>query len=463
MRGDTSSELGDPPGPSGLPVVGSTFEYAADPLAFMTRCARDHGDVVSLDIARLPMIQLNHPDHIRYVLVENNQSYRKGEFFQRELSVLGNGLLNNEGESWRNQRHQIEPAFTPERLQNYASEMVSLTQRQCEQWEPGTTSDINRDFMGLTLQIVVSALFDSEITEQQSAIRAGLDAVMSQYRHSTLSVVPIPTWVPTPRTIRYRRAVEKLDEIVADLIQEQRQRDSDSTSVLATMLDATDVTEDGSETSLRGEAPKPTQMADSQIRDEILTLVLAGHETTSLALTYTLHLLARHPDIETRVLTELDAVLNGSAPGIRDVGELTVLERVIKESMRLYPPVQAIVREAKEPDSIGGYRIPAGKTLNLPQWVVHRHPEFYDDPDAFRPERWQPAAAEDRHPFAYFPFGAGPRRCLGERFAMLEAKLVLATTLQRYRFELVSSEELTFDPAITLRPAEPVQMRPHAR
>jgi cytochrome P450 len=434
----------DPPGPSGLPLIGNTRELAGDRLAFMTETAREYGDVVRIDfVGDRALYGLYHPDHVRHVLVENNQQYVKGDFFQDRLELLGNGLLNAEGEEWRQQRHQVEPAFHPDRIAGYGETMVDYTERRLERWQTPTVTNLHEEMMGVTLEIVADALFDVDIRQAESEIGDALGTVMENFRRRTGRPVDIPRWVPTGNNRRYNEARETLTGIVGDIIAEKRGGD-DGGDVVSMLL--------------RSEDEQGRGMDPETIGDQVLTLLLAGHETTAQALTFTSYLLATHPAVERRLLSELDDELDGP-PTVSDLESLPYLERVVRESMRLYPPVPGIVRQPTADDEIGGYRVPEGATVLLSQWVIHRDPRFYDNPLAFDPDRWQREGRDERTPFAYFPFGGGPRRCVGDRFALMEARLVLARLLQSVRFETVPETELSLAPAITLRPEDGLDLR----
>ncbi|WP_254542966.1 cytochrome P450 [Halomarina pelagica] len=442
-----------PPGPDGLPILGNTVAYARDPFGFTTRAAEEHGDVVYIETAGRPFYQLTHPDDIEYVLVHNNGNYVKGALFQRLLGpVTGRGLLNSEGETWRRQRHLVQPAFHPDRIARYAGTMTDYAERMLDSWGDGERRDVHEDMMGLTLEIVADALFGVDIRDEAPSVGRALDVVME---HSEdVYDLYVPDRVPTPSRWRYRRAVETLDEVVYDIIDERRSAGGDDViSMLAAAIDE------------RGRG-----MSDEQLRDEVMTLLLAGHETTALALSFTWYLLAQYPSVEGRLVDELDRVLadgggigRARVPTLADLDDLGYAERVIRESMRLYPPVHGIVREPVEDDEIGGYRVPAGVTVSMPQWAVHRDPRWYDDPMAFRPERWTPDFEASLPSYAYFPFGGGPRRCVGDRFALLEARLVLATVARRYHLELPPSTDLDLLASITTRPKDGVEMVVHER
>ncbi|MFB6188553.1 MAG: cytochrome P450 [Halapricum sp.] len=431
----------EPPGPSGLPVIGNTRRLADDRLGFLTECAREYGDVVRIDfVGENALYALFHPDHVREVLVEHNDLYVKGDFFQDRLELLGDGLLNAEGEQWRRQRHEIEPAFHPDRIAGYAETMVAFTERLLDRSAVPETRNVHEDMMALTLEIVADALFAVDIRDDESEIGEALERVMEHARRQSGRPIEIPEWVPIRDNRQYRQARETLDGIVADIV-EQRRRGDDAGDVVSMLLQA--------------ERPMDTET----IRDQVLTLLLAGHETTAQALTFTAYLLATHPEIDRRLQTELDDVLDGDRPTVEDLDALPYLERVVRESMRLYPPVPGIVRQPTTDVEIGGYTIPEGETVVLSQWVVHRDQRSFDNPLAFDPDRWERRGREDRHPFAYFPFSGGPRRCVGDRFALLEARLVLARLLQDVRFETVPETSLDLAPSITLRPADGLDLR----
>lgn len=428
-----------PPGPTGFPMVGNSLQFSRDPLGFMTHAARAYGDVVYLEFAGMPFYQLNHPDHLKHVLVDNNQNYLKGELFQYQLRLLGTGLLNSEGADWREQRHRLEPAFHPQRVAKYAEMMTNYTTRLTDEWQDGEVRDIHEDMMGLTLEIVADALFSVDIRNESAEVGDALETVMEQFRRSSRIPLEVPDWVPTRTNLNFHRAAKALDAIVANIIRERQAGEDDGADdVVSRLLDA--------------------GVPEAKLRDEVMTLVLAGHETTALALSYSFDLLTRHPQAMATLSAELDA-LAGTPPTMADIPQMQFAEQVLKESMRLYPPVYGLVRQPIEDDVIGGFRIPAGATIGMHQWVIHRDPRFFADPRSFRPERWTKAFEQELPLFAYFPFGGGPRRCIGDRFAMLEAKFVLGTILQQFDLEAITDRPLKLDPAITLRPKDGIQVR----
>ncbi|WP_372479493.1 cytochrome P450 [Halomicrobium sp. HM KBTZ05] len=435
----TTNHTDTPPGPSGYPIVGSTFEFADDRLRFVTDTAEEYGPVASFEVAGTTIYQISDPELVEQVLVQNNQSYIKGELFQEALGdALGEGLLTSEGSAWRDQRHRVQPAFHPQMLEAYSEQMTDGIERLLDSWSDGETRNVHEDMMHLTVEIAADALFDVDIRDEQAAISDALEAVMDYAERPYHA----PDWVPTPENRRYRDALETLDD-VADRIVEKHEADGGD-DVVSMLLAA------------QGE-----DITRERVRDEIVTILLAGHETTALTLTYALYLLGRNAEQRERLQAELDDVLGGRLPTMGDLDDLPYTEQTIKESMRRYPPVWELVREATEPDTLGDYEIPAGTTVTMHPWVIHHDDRIYDEPLSFRPERWSGEFERSIPKFGYFPFGGGPRRCIGDRFAMLEARLVLATVAQDWTVE--PHDDLSFAPSITLRPDGPVEMTVHRR
>jgi len=433
-------------------VVGNTVAFARDQLGFITDVARKYGDVARFEVGGTQVYQLGDPDLVAHVLVHENENYVKGDRFNQILRpIVGNGLLTNEGAFWREQRHRVQPAFHPSMLERYAEVMTAYTERLLDSWRDGEPRDVHADMMHLTVEIAAKALFDVDIREMEAEIGTALEAAMDHAELDAHLPFDVPAWLPTPENRRFQRALADLDAVAARILDEHRARAArgeDGDDVVSRLLAARD--------------DAGTPLSDQQIRDEIVTLLLAGHETTALTLTYTLHLLGRHPDVEATLHEEVDAVLDGRTPTVADLDDLTYTERVVKEELRIYPPVWELIREAVTDDQVGDYHVPAGTTVAVQPWVLHRDPRYFEEPEAFRPERWTTAFERELPPFAYFPFGGGPRRCIGDRFARLEARLVLATVARDWRLEPVA-DELSFSPSITLRPDGPVEMVPRRR
>lgn len=448
MSNDVARSTTGPPGPNGFPLLGSTLDFGRHTFEFLQGCRRDYGDVVHFEVLGQSFYQLNDPDDIEYVLVDNNRNYTKGRFLTEQFGdLIGNGLLLNDGEAWRRQRHLVQPAFHPERIAIYAEMMTDYTEHLLESWTDGEERDVQADMTRLTLEIVSRALFDVDIREEVPEIGEAFTTVMEEVRLRTARPISFPQWMPTPRNRRYQRALATLDEIVYDIIEQRRENPGND--VISILLEAQDEAGDG--------------MSDKQLRDEVLTLLIAGHETTAIALTFAWFLLATHPDIEARFHAELDEVLGGRTPTPADVTQLEFTHRVLTEVLRLYPPVFGVLREPIADDVVGGYRIPAGSTVAMNQIAVHYDPRFFDDPEVFDPDRWTKEFQAALPRFAYFPFGGGPRRCIGERFALLEATLVLATIGPQYRLELTSERELELKPSVTTRPKHPIKAIPRER
>jgi cytochrome P450 len=436
-----------PPGPSGLPLVGNTHQYVGRPLSFYEELATEYGPVARYELGGETFVQLSAPDLVGRVLAHDHAKFRKGAQYQTGLApVLGDGLLLAEGDDWRRQRRRMQPDFDPDALASYAPTMVAYTDRLLERWRDGEVRDLHADMTTLTIEIVARALFDVDVRDHEADVATALGVVMDRARTRLRRPLQVPDPVPTPGKRRYRRAIATLQGVAGDILADADPA-MDGDTVVDTLLAVAETTDD---------------LTRERVRDEVVTLLLAGHETTALALTYTVNLLARSERPAGRLRTELDDVLGGDAPTHDDVDDLPFVRRTVREGMRVYPPVQELLREAAELVELGGYRFPEGTTFSMQQWVLHRDERFYDDPETFRPSRWTDAMRADLPSFAYFPFGAGPRRCIGDSFAKLEAHLALARMAQDWTFEAVSGAP-SFEPSITNRPADPVRVRVNRR
>lgn len=441
-----NSESDDPPGPTGLPLLGSAHE-SRRALEFILENRRDYGDVVHYDFLNTPIYQLNHPDDIESVLVTNNQSFTKSHLTKDVLGpIAGQGLFTSDGVLWREQRQRIQPAFHPDQIAVYGDLIVDATERQLSTWNAGDRIDINEEMRALTLDIVARALLGVDIESKIDRIGANLDTLFGRLGSVWYHV--LPEWAPTPGNRRFQRALTSLESIVDGIIAE-RQADPGGEDVVSRLLAAE--FEDGEPMSRR------------QLRDEVMTFLVAGHETTAQALTFSCYLLASDPQVEDNLANELEDQLNGAAPSVADIDNLPSVDRVITESLRLYPPANDIHREPTQDVEIRGYHIPRGATISTPPWVVHRDRRWYDEPDTFKPERWTDEFRSTLPRLAYFPFGAGPRRCVGERFALMEATLVLAILYQAYHLELRSETTFEVESKITTRPKHPIWMSVEGR
>jgi cytochrome P450 len=426
-----------PPGPPSESWAGSYKIYSADPLGYLPGLAREHGDIVTLRYYTFRVYFISHPDYIEEVLVAQNRKFIKGRILRANRRLFGNGLLTSEGDFWLRQRRLAQPAFHRARIATYAETMVRFAQRLVGEWKNGDEHDIHAEMMRLTLQIVAKTLFDADVDREAGQVGRALESIMelnSDFRKLMLT----PSWLPIPRNINAAIATRRLDKLIFRFVEQRRASDKDAGDLLSMLLAAQD--EDGS------------RMTDRQLRDEAITIFLAGHETTANALSWTWLLLAQNPAAEAKLHVELDTVLAGRAPTLEDLPNLRYTGHVVTESMRLYPPAWGMARLAIEDAEIGGYPIPKGCGVSLAQWVVHRDPRWFDAPLEFRPERWEGDLLRRLPRFAYFPFGGGPRQCIGNNFAVMEATLLLATIAQQFRIRVVPGHPVVPMPSITLRP-----------
>ena len=423
-----------------------------DPLAFLTRTARAYGDVARFRMGPVELFLVNRPDWIRDLFVTNAGAFHKGRGLERAKRLLGHGLLTSEDPVHLRQRRMMQPAFHRERIAGYGAAMVDAAERLTGGWKAGETRDVALEMARLTLAIVGRTLFDADVEEEADAIGAALTEALALFGRSVaLPYFEILDRLPLPSNRRFERAKARIDATIARLIAERRGSPPGRSDLLSLLLAARDTEGDG-----RG-------MADAQVRDEAITIFLAGHETTANALAWTWYLLSNNPDAEARLHAELDAVLGGRAPEGADLPNLRYTEMVLAESMRLYPPAWIVGRRAMEPYAIGGYEVPKGSIVVACQWVTHRDPRFFPDPERFEPERWKPEAKEARPKFSYFPFGGGPRVCIGEGFAWMEGVLVLAAIARRWRLCLADDRPVVPAPSITLRPGGGIRMRLESR
>ena len=437
-----------PPGPKAHFLYGNMPLAGADPLGTFLAWRREFGDIFYYRAVWLHIYFLNDPELIERVLIRNAQKFQKDRVVQNSRWFFGQGLLTNEGESWLRQRRLSQPAFHRERIASYAQIMTSNAEDLLATWKAGEIRDIHQDMMRLTLRIVVRCLFGVE-PEAQGSISSAVNVLMQNTTGARMLFPPMARYLPTPTMTRVRRAVRHMDEGVYGIIASRRARASDAGDLLSMLMHARD--EDGS------------GMSDKQLRDEVLTFLLAGHETTALALSWTWYLLSQRPEVEEKLHAELQHVLGGRSPQFVDLSALPYAERIIKESMRLYPPAWSLARTATEDFELRGYRIPAGSNIVMSQWIVHRNPKYFHDPEKFDPDRWLEPAMQKLPKFAYFPFGGGPRQCIGNTFATMEATLLLATISQRFRLRTVPGHPVIPAPSFTLRPKYGIKMSLEAR
>ena len=422
----------------------------ADPLGLLEGWARQYGDIFRWRTLNFLVVFVNHPDLVEKVLVSESRNYRKGRGLQANRELFGNGLLTSEGDSWLRQRRLMQPAFHRERIAAYAGTMIEQGRRLVESWRDGETRDVHADLMRATLEIAGTTLFGTSVSDADAARISGALSTLIGVNSSPRRLFPLLRALPTRANRSYTRAVRQLDEVVYALIARRRaELGENDVDLLSMLLNARD--EDGG------------RMSDRQLRDESVTLLLAGHETTALALSWTLYLLAQNPEVGAQLHAELDAILAGRLPTLDDVPRLAFTAKVLKESMRLYPPAWGVVRMCPAECTLGSYRIPKSASVILSQYVMHRDPRFFTQPTRFDPNRWTDSFERDLPRFAYFPFGGGPRLCIGAAFATMEATLVLAILAQRFRFHVDPACEVVPQPSITLRPKHGLRLRLEAR
>lgn len=424
--------------------------FARRPLPFLQDVRARGGDVAEFTMLGTPWILLSHPDDIADLFSRREEELGRDSYMHVLKRALGEGLLTSEGELWRRQRKLASVAFTPKRIKGYAPRMAAVTEAGLGRWSSGASIDLHAEMSHLTMEVVADVLFGTGVTPADvRTVRESLEVFNDFFAQSPEALFRLPKWLPTPRNRRMSRAVAEVDALVYRIIEARRRSGEERDDLLGALLSAKE--DDG------------TGMDDRQLRDEVVTLFLAGHETTALALVHALYLLARHPEHEARVLRELGDVLGGRLPTAGDVPALALTERVVKEAMRLYPPAWLTGREAKRDLEIAGRHVPKGAQLIVSQWLVHRDPRWYADPEVFDPERWTTERTVARPKFSYFPFGGGARICIGNHFAMMEAVLMLACILQRFHVSLLPFEEIGFAPSVTLRPERGVRVRIEAR
>lgn len=434
---------GRPPGPAGGLVLGSMREIEKDSLGFFVRGAQRYGDVYRFRMLFWKVVFINHPEPIQRVLQDNDHNYDKATFdYDLLRPVVGNGLLTSDGDFWFHQRRLVQPAFHRKKLAGFADMISDEASAMVGRWRNGQTPEpfkVADEMTRLTLGIAGRAFFGLDLEGEANQVGPAFTQI-NQILQERFYAPLVPLSFPTPTNRRFRAAMDQLYAVVNDIIEARRRHPGGEDDVLSLLLSARD--------------PDTGQGMDNhQIRDEVMTLMLAGHETTANALSWTLYLLARHPKVRHRLEGELDEVLAGRPPAMDDLPRLVYTEQVVHEALRLYPPAWAFSRRALAPDQLGGYRVDQGSTVMISPYALHRHPAFWPDPERFDPDRFVPSAAEGRPRYAYIPFGGGPRLCLGRDFALMEARLVLGVLLQACRLDLPDGATIDPEPLITLRPA----------
>jgi cytochrome P450 len=436
-----------PPGPRRA-FFGSLIAPGRNPLSMLTRLAREYGDVVHFQLAGERAFLINDPQLIRDVLVTHQKNFTKSRGLERAKKLLGEGLLTANGVDHIRQRRLIQPAFHRERIAGYGTVMVDYAAQMREQWQEHSVLDVSQEMMRVTLAIVGKTLFDTEVESKADEVGVALTYVMQTFFLNLLPGADFLEKLPIPALRRAQRARERLDALIFQLIADRRASGRDHGDLLSMMLAAED---------------ESHGLSDRDVRDNALTILLAGHETTANALTWAFYLLSQNPEAEARLHDEIDRVLAGRLPTMADLPSLPCVEGVITETLRLYPPAWIVGRRAIEEYALGDYLAPARSIVFMSPWVTQRDARFYAEPDRFQPDRWTPEFKSALPPFAYFPFGGGARKCIGDQFALMEAALVLATVSQKWSLRLKPDHTVATQPLITLRAKHGMKMFAHRR
>jgi cytochrome P450 len=442
------------PGPR-LPLLGGLISPGRDPLSFLTNLTRTYGDITFFRLAGEECFLINHPQHIRDVLVTHQRNFRKSRGLERAKKLLGEGLLTSEGAAHMRQRRLAQPAFHRDRIAGYASVMVDNADRLAKRWQDGDEVDVSKEMMRMTLSIVGKTLFDTDVESKADEVGKAVTEVLETFWFTLLPFSNLIDKLPLPILRRARASRAKLDRLIYAIIADRRASGRDHGDLLSMLIAAQDEDPDG-----RDGGPG---LSDQQVRDEAMTLLLAGHETTANALTWGLYLLSQDAVVEARLWEEIDRVLVGRLPTMDDLPRLPYAERVVTETMRLYPPAWVIGRRAIEEYPLGDYVVPPRGVIFMSQYVMHRDPRFFDEPERFDPDRWTPEFKQTLPKFAYFPFGGGARHCIGEQFAWMEQILLLVTIAQTWQLRLVPGHRVVPQPLITLRAKHGMRMIPRRR
>lgn len=439
-----------PPGPRRWPVIGQLLAFRRDPLQFLQSLPPAYGGITFLRLGNQDVYFLNDAKLIEQVLVTENQNFTKSRVLQRARTFLGDGLLTAEGQPHLRQRRLVQPAFHRDRLIRYAEDMAQIGDRFRNRWQNNAVMDMDQEMMRLTLAIVGKTLFSADVESESKEVGESMEIILGLFQLVMLPFSTVLEKLPLPVMKRFHKAKATLDDIIYGLIAQRRADGKDHGDLLSMLLNARDEEGDGA------------GLTDTQVRDEAITLFLAGHETTANALTWTWYLLSQHPEVEARMHGEIDQVLEGRLPSFHDFPKLPYVEHVMAEAMRLYPPAWAIGRQARNDFTLGGYSIPAKSIILMSPYVTHRSADYWPNPTQFDPDRWSQQSG-DRPKFAYFPFGGGPRLCIGERFAWMEGVLLISAIAQKWKFKLASGQVVDTKPLITLRPRHGMKMHAVSR
>ena len=447
---DTLTALPQASGPRGAFLLGSITDFRRDQLGFIQRMQHEYGDVARFRLGGITFNLVSHPDGIQHILQENNRNYVKGEFFDPVRQVGGEGLFASEGAHWLRQRRLMQPAFHRQRIAGFIDVMIRQTQRLIERWEDAALTDnpvdISQDFTDLTMRIIVDAMFSTQIEADVHMISDAIAWLLADMNYRFQVPFYPKINFPTLRNWRARQELKVVDEIVYSIINQRRQDGVQANDLLSMLMEARD-----EET---GES-----MTDTHLRDEVITMFVAGHETTAVLLTWLFFVLSNHPQWEDRLRAEINSQLLGKLPGFADLAGFTELRMAIDETLRLYPPVWITNRTSLQDDEICGYRVNSGEVVGVSPYVTHRLPEFWSNPEQFNPLRFSSENAAGRPHYTYLPFGGGPRQCIGNNFALLEAQVIFAMLVSRFQLQAVPERPVKIEPTVTLRPKDGLWMK----
>jgi cytochrome P450 len=429
-----------PPGPRKLPYIGNLLSLRRDPLGYLQQLQRTYGTMATLHLGRMPVVALFRPEHVRYVLIEHPGNFSNSGIPQQDESLANEGLLTIDGEKHRQQRRAVQPAFHKKVVEGYATIIEQYTQELLKTWHPGDTVDLSRAMQELTLRIVSKSLFNVDLSRQLAALGDAFNSMIGSQTSMAEDILNIRIDNPITGYGKRRAAMRQLDMLIYTLIAQRRATIQEQSDVLSMLM-----------SGFSGDPEEP-QLNEKQMHDHILTFLAAGHETTAILVVWTVYLLAQYPELRAKLQDELRTVLGGRAATVDDFSKLPYLDWVLNESLRLYPPAWMQLRFVSKEFELDGVHFPVGTLVMLSQWVIQRLPEFWEEPELFRPERWDPANGQRVPSGAYFPFGGGPRICIGMPFAQLEAKMILVSLLQQYTPEPVPGYQFGLQPTITLRP-----------
>jgi len=433
--------------PSAHPLFRNALSFAKGPLPFMLREWEKLGDFYDVNFPQIPFLVLSHPDYVKHILVTNHRNYKKAFSYNFLSYTFGQGLVTNEGDSWLKQRRTAQPAFHRERLSSLVDVMIKDTESLAEAWKDkarlGQSVGLVGDMMKTTSAIVAHALFETDVRQISDDFVALMTIVNHQTTQKLVNPLRSPMWMPTPNNLQLNGAIRKLDKIIYDIIGQRRKTGAQQHDLLAMLMEAEDE-ESGD------------RMSDLQLRDETVTLMMAGTETSANALSWTFSLLLQHQEVMKKLRQEVDHVMSDGTLNSQSLSRLTYTTQVLNESMRIYPPAWIVAREALAYDEVDGFPIPQGSQVYMSSFIVHRHPDFWEKPHVFDPERFSEENSKGRHKFAFFPFGGGPRYCIGNNFAMMEMKVILASLVHHFDFEALSKLPVALEPLLTLKPRDEI-------